>query len=114
MRIRRPRWFEPVTMLFLLALALVARAETAKPAERQTEALAFNCYTCHGPDGESAGSIPALKGKSSGEILRKLRAFRADGGDPTLMNRIAKGYSDEELARIARFISGASTSVGNP
>ncbi len=76
-----------------------------EPQERQIESLVFTCYTCHGPDGESPGEIPALKGETSDKIKEKLLAFRQDQGEPTIMNRIAKGYTEDEITKIANYLA---------
>lgn len=73
---------------------------------RQIESLVFTCYTCHGPEGKSPGKIPELAGTSSEKIKEKLNAFRQDLGEPTIMNRIARGYSEEEIVRIADYLAG--------
>jgi sulfide dehydrogenase cytochrome subunit len=63
--------------------------------------LAASCTTCHGTDGHSPGSIPALTGKTADYIAGKLTEFKTDAGSPTIMNRLAKGYSEEEIGQIA-------------
>ena len=84
-----------------------------EPVQRGTEALAFNCYTCHAPQvRRKDGDIPSLKGKSAEVLLRKLHDFKSGGGNATLMNRIAKGYSGEELARIANFLADDLAKTG--
>jgi cytochrome c553 len=92
-------------------------------AARSTEALAYNCYTCHWIDSdkpsslEAADGIPTLHGRTAEELLKKLREFRNKQGSPTIMNRIAAGYSDEDLARIANFIAAAgkeNPTAGSP
>ncbi|MGQ0657105.1 MAG: c-type cytochrome [Chromatiales bacterium] len=88
----------------LIAGAVIGSgSDTLSP--RSTEALAFNCFTCHGPEGQGTGSIPPLHGKSADQLLRRLLEFRQGRGNPTIMDRIARGYSDEELARIADYIA---------
>ena len=85
---------------------LLSPVHAAEPALHSTEALAFNCYTCHAPQvRRKAGDIPSLQGKSAETLLQKLQAFKKGEGDATLMSRIAKGYSDEELARIANYLA---------
>lgn len=86
-------------------LANAQDAAVAVAAEPSAEALAFNCYTCHGPGGVSPAAMPSLHGKSAGYLLRRLLEFKQDKGNPTIMGRIAKGYSDEELARIAEYLA---------
>ncbi len=92
---------------WLCALAmLLPITGAAESPPRSTEALAFNCYTCHAPQvRRGKGDISSLKGKSAATLLQKLRDFKNGAGDATLMSRIARGYSDEELARIAEFLA---------
>jgi sulfide dehydrogenase cytochrome subunit len=54
--------------------------------------------------------MPTLQGKQAGYILRRLLEFKQGKGHPTIMDRIARGYSDEELARIASHIAADSPS----
>jgi cytochrome c553 len=69
------------------------------------EALVFNCFTCHGTDGKSPASMPSLAGKSSAYLARKLTEFKSGRTQCTIMDRVAKGYTDEEIARIAQAIA---------
>ncbi|MDZ7736651.1 MAG: hypothetical protein U5P41_11520 [Gammaproteobacteria bacterium] len=93
-----------------MALAVAGPAtadDTGVPEDspRRAEALAFNCFTCHGTDGESPGRMKSLNELSATEIRDKLMAFRRDENNPTIMNRIARGYSDDEIAIIADYIA---------
>lgn len=92
---------------WLGALALLlSPAQATESAPRSTEALAFNCYTCHAPNLQRKGKgMPSLQGQSAEKLLHKLQAFRNGEDGATIMNRIAKGYSDEELTRIAGYLA---------
>ena len=93
-----------------LALAAVAAAgiAAAAPAHAQNanpQLLTISCAGCHGTGGHSAGAIPSIYGRSAASIAESLRAFR-DGKQPaTVMNRIAKGFTDPEIDTVAREIS---------
>lgn len=103
----RPHKFLLIALL-ALAVAGPATADDARVPEensRRAEALAFNCFTCHGTDGHSPGAMKSLNKLSATEIRDKLMAFRRDENDPTIMNRIARGYSDDEIAIIADYIA---------
>jgi sulfide dehydrogenase cytochrome subunit len=100
--------FIGMTRVRIAGVSLVlfgASAVHAGPELRDTEAMVFQCYTCHGADGAGAGEIPSLRGKTGRQLLDKLMEFRRGGGNPTIMDRIAAGFSDEELARIARYLA---------
>ncbi len=60
------------------------------------------CTGCHGSDGRGSHGIPAIaQTKSRDEFVAVMKAFRDDQRNPTVMNRIARGYSDEEFALMA-------------
>jgi sulfide dehydrogenase cytochrome subunit len=93
-------------------LALIAAAAAsiafATPADAQNgdrQLLTISCSGCHGTGGHSAGAIPSLYGRTAASIADSLRAFR-DGKQPaTVMDRIAKGYTDAEIDMVAREIA---------
>ena len=84
----------------LLAAAAPAAAQNASP-----QLLSLSCAGCHGPNGHSPGAIPSIYGRSAGSLAETLRAFRADQRPATVMNRIARGYSDAEIDALAREIA---------
>ncbi len=69
------------------------------------EALAFPCMACHGPAGKSQGDIPSLNGRSFGYLKSNLLAFKQRQRHGVIMNRIARGYSDEQIEVLARYFS---------
>ncbi len=89
-----------VTMGLIIA-PLVAFAGQASPA-----ILADACAACHGTDGRSPSTIPTIQGKSAQYMMQRLMAFKTDAREGTVMNRIAKGYRDEELLAIAKYLAG--------
>jgi len=88
----------------LLALAATgAAAQSPPPASGRT--LAATCTGCHGPAGKSAGSIPSINGRSEADIVRAMQEFKTDRRPATVMNRHAKGFSDDEIVAMAKEIS---------
>jgi cytochrome c553 len=45
--------------------------------------------------------VPSLRGQNSAEIVAAMQAFRAGERPSTVMGRIAKGFSDDEIRAIA-------------
>jgi sulfide dehydrogenase cytochrome subunit len=83
-----------------LALATRVHAETPSP-----QLLTISCAGCHGTGGHSGGAIPSIHGRSAASIAESLRAFR-DGKQPaTVMNRIAKGFTDPEIDTVSAEIA---------
>ena len=65
---------------------------------------AASCSGCHST-GAATSSIPRLYGRDAGDIAKAMAGFR-DGSLPgTVMNRIAKGFTDEESRAIAAWLA---------
>lgn len=91
---------------WLLAGVAFAQAPTV---DRPARAWAAACAACHGTDGRAQGSMPVLAGRNADELLQILLAFRAGQRQPaTVMHQHAKGYSDDELRRIAQHFAAQS------
>ena len=59
--------------------------------------LALSCASCREINGASPGSIPRIQGRSAEYIEKAMLQFKAGKRPATVMNRIAKVYSDEEI-----------------
>ena len=80
-----------------------AAANLTPPGVR---ALAANCAACHGTNGNSVGgAIPGLAGINKEYFVNQLKAFKEGKREATVMQQIAKGYSDAEIAAIADFFA---------
>lgn len=84
-----------VAVLALVLGAGSASAATAPPG-------AASCSGCHRPAG---GVVPAINGRPAAETVAAMRAYRADERSPTVMNRIAKGFGDDETGAIAAWLA---------
>lgn len=81
-----------------MALMAIAAGNPAR-ADEVARLVAETCSACHSP--ELHTTIPALAGRPAAELLRLLLAFR-DGSRPaTIMDRLTRGYGNDELAAIA-------------
>ena len=66
---------------------------------------AASCSGCHSPGATGTSSISRLYGRDAGDIVTAMAGFR-DGSLPaTVMNRIAKGFSDDESRAIAAWLA---------
>jgi len=88
-------------VIFCLATISHVHAQNASP-----EVLANTCFSCHGTDGNSQGAMPTIAGKSPQYIAQSLQDFRSDKKQVTVMNRIAKGFTDAEIQALSRYFSG--------
>lgn len=99
------------TWIALLCCMVVTTAAAADAHRAHDEALAFNCYACHATVRGSA--IPGIRGWTTDRLLSKLLAYKKDPDRAGLMSRIAKGYSDVELRRIAAYIAAHNLRRGD-
>ncbi|WOH49109.1 cytochrome C [Bradyrhizobium sp. sBnM-33] len=86
-----------------IAAAAVAAWSSALAASDPPPGAA-SCSGCHST-GTTASSISRLYGRDAGDIATAMAKFR-DGSLPaTVMNRIAKGFTDEESRAIATWFA---------
>ncbi|WP_445158319.1 c-type cytochrome [Halomonas sp. E14] len=91
-----------VGLLLSAGLPQAAMAE-ATFSQAQLEVMAGSCANCHGTDGRLAGIVPAIAGRPAAALESRLLAFKhGQATDTTIMDRIAKGFTDEELGALAR------------
>ena len=85
-----------------LILLLAATSVSAQPA---SPAGAAACSGCHPRAGGGASALQPLAGRAPDEIVAAMRAFRTGERSGTVMDRIAKGFSDDETKAIAAWVS---------
>jgi cytochrome subunit of sulfide dehydrogenase len=94
--------------LFGLMLAAIAFgvSSTASAADSSLgRDIAANCANCHGTNGRSVGVISALAGRPQRELVAIVTEFR-DGKRPsTVMQQLAKGYSDAQIEAVAAYLA---------
>ena len=89
----------------LLALLATTAAQAADPNLGRN--LAATCANCHGTNGKAvAGSgMGSLAGENKANMLQKLTDFRNGDRPSTIMQQIAKGYSEAQLTLIADYFA---------
>jgi sulfide dehydrogenase cytochrome subunit len=95
--------FIPVLLLLIAGSICDARA-----ADPRGEALADGCTSCHGIQGASRGYIPSLDRLSKADFTRAMGEFRAQKRPATIMNRIARAYSDEDIVLLADYFAAGA------
>jgi sulfide dehydrogenase cytochrome subunit len=88
-----------------VAVATVMASSLPVLAASEPPPGAASCSGCHTSGTAAASSVSRLYGRDAGEIMTAMTGFR-DGSLPaTVMNRIAKGFSDDELRAIAAWLA---------
>jgi len=86
-----------ITLCFLFLTATPAFAQAA-----DTPLLIGGCQGCHGASGQGAQGIPSIKANHSrDEFIAIMRAFGANERPATVMGRISRGYTPDQIALLA-------------
>lgn len=84
--------------LILITLALAVPPASAGAAAAPP--LVAGCSGCHPVNGADP-LLPRLAGRKAGDIVAAMKAFRSGSRPGTVMNHIAKGFTEDEIAVIA-------------
>ena len=85
----------------LAALALLAGAVPSAAAEMPPGAS--SCSGCHAASAGIDTPVPRLAGRSAADITTAMQQLRAGQRPATVMDRIAKGFTDAESTAIAEW-----------
>ena len=67
--------------------------------------LAAACASCHGTNGKNTGHMNDLAGMPKERIVQHMRDFKAGTKPATVMQQLAKGYSETQIEAIAAYFS---------
>ncbi|HEY0686356.1 MAG TPA: hypothetical protein VGD45_28725 [Steroidobacter sp.] len=91
----------PVRML--IAVTLVAAPALTMAASPPGAASCLGCHTVNAGD----NPVPPIGALSAEQIVSAMQAFRSGSRPATVMDRVAKGFSDEEIKAIAQWYASA-------
>ena len=91
----------------LAAGALAFAASSGASAGGASAAmLSDTCAGCHGTDGVSGGpAMPTIAGMSNDFFIEVMQGYGSGEIPSTIMGRIAKGYSEDEIKAMAKHFS---------
>jgi cytochrome subunit of sulfide dehydrogenase len=84
----------------VLPFVITAGAIAAEPPPGAT-----SCSGCHPASAAVQTPVPGIVGRKPDEIIAAMLAFRAGERPSTVMDRIAKGFSDDEIRAIAVWLA---------
>lgn len=88
----------------LLAFSMASGASLA--GTPSASMLANTCAGCHGTNGISNGpATPTIAGISNNYFIETMGQYKSGEIPSTIMSRIAKGYTDEEIKLMAKHFS---------
>ena len=88
--------------LWLSMLALTAATETALALSPEAPPGASSCSGCHALKRVDT-AVPPLAGRQAADIVAQMQAFKSGQKPATVMDRIAKGFTDPEIQAIAEW-----------
>lgn len=93
------------TFIICAALLSLTTACATKPVDKHARNMAASCAACHGTNGHSVGGAPVLAGLDKNYFIAQMKDMKSGVRPTTVMNKHAKGYSDEEIARLASYFA---------
>jgi sulfide dehydrogenase cytochrome subunit len=87
--------------VFLIVAAMAALAGEPQHAVAAGPPGAEACTGCH----VKGGGVGVLQGRPAEDTIRSMEAFRTGARPATLMNRIVKGFTQDEVAALSVWFS---------
>ncbi len=93
-----------LALLLTVFAGAIAPAVAAMAADMPAGVAA--CSGCHAISKTVDTPVPRLLGRKADEISLAMREYKAGTRPATVMGRLAKGFSDEEIAVMATWFAG--------
>ena len=92
---------DPVAAIICVAVVLAWTGVATAGSIANAPPGALSCSGCHASAASVETPVPRLTGHSAEAIVAAMQAFRAGQKPATVMDRIAKGFTDDEIKAIA-------------
>lgn len=92
-------------VLSAIAAATLLLSGAAFAASPEPPGGAAACSGCHATNPAAETPVPRINGQAADTLMAAMAAFRSGQKPSTVMGRIAKGYTDEELRPIAAWLA---------
>lgn len=86
----------------MLATTSLFAVEPPPPAGRL---LASQCFQCHSTNSGQKGGFESITGKDPAEIIKEMKEMKAKAVPEDIMERHAKGYTDEQIRQLAEYLA---------
>jgi cytochrome subunit of sulfide dehydrogenase len=94
----------PVRLISLAGAGMVSLAVPGLAAPAVPPPGASSCSGCHALAATVTTAIPSPQNLTAAEIEAAMLAFKSGERQATVMNRIARGFSDQEIGQIAAWL----------
>jgi cytochrome subunit of sulfide dehydrogenase len=89
------------TRLTVAVAVVVGSIAPAFAASPDAPAGASSCSGCHAANAGVDTPVPRLNGRNAADVVAQMEAFRSGQKQATVMDRLAKGFSEAEIQAIA-------------
>jgi len=94
-------------LLFTGLIGLMFFGSSVSAAGASAAMLSNNCAGCHGVNGVTNGpATPSIAGMTEEYLTLSMQDYKSGVRKSTVMDRIAKGYSDDEIKAMAKHFAG--------
>jgi cytochrome c553 len=94
------------TFVIACAIGWSLPAATAQAAvDKHARNLTASCAACHGTNGHSVEGTAVLAGMDKKLFVATMKDFKSGARPATVMHHHAKGYSDEEYEKMAKYFA---------
>ena len=100
----RPRRRTAVAPAALVATTLCLLPLSLPAAPPPGQLLASQCAQCHGTNGQAVSGFESIRGKSASDMFKTLVEMKNRPAE-TIMDRQARGYTDDQLRFIAAYLA---------
>ena len=100
------------TIIFAAFLTMASQVSFAEDMTIN-RLLASQCSQCHGTYGMAVGDIDSLNGESFKDLVEDMTDMRSEDWPDDIMDHQAMGYTEEQIARIARYYASLPEGNGN-
>ncbi len=95
-----------IAVCSLMGLHSIAFADSHGGANHMGRTIGVSCAGCHGTDGVShSPHLRSISELSEEKIVTALKKFKSGERKGSIMNRIAKGYTDEQITAVAHYFA---------
>ena len=77
----------------------------ARPFAADAPPGAAACSGCHATNAAAETPVPKIIGRNADETMKLMAEFRSGEKPSTVMGRIAKGFTDDEMKPIAAWLA---------
>lgn len=87
-------------------IAFSALVDAKEPEDTRARSLAATCASCHNRVPAGGGALRSLTGVPRQELILAMQSFKAGTRPATVMQQLAKGYTDAQIDTIATWYAG--------